>query len=335
MSEWNEISVSSAAPQKEKVEFEIEQDEVLENEPVAETKPNRPIEKVEAETDTEEDTDGTNSNEAEMLKGVETKGAQKRIRQLVQQRKEREERIAALEVEKEELRKKLREQEKDLSTSLKRSIDSSEEKLLSKIDYAKQAYERAADEGNSKGMLEAQEAMTQAYAELTGVKSSRESWQRYNEQVEAQFVEQPQPQQQQAQYDPKAVVWAGKNDWFGSNNVMTAAALAIDYDLKNEGYSPSDDEFYEEIDRRMHEQFPHKFQAEVEEQPVARRPNASNSAQVVAGASRTPASPSSGKKVKLTQEDIRLANKWGIPLERYAEEKLKAERASGDYTTIG
>jgi hypothetical protein len=117
---------------------------------------------------------------------------------------------------------------------------------------------------------------------------------------------------------------------------MTAAALALDYELKNEGFDPSDDEFYGEIDRRMREQFPHKFQAApVEEQPAVRKSSASNSTQVVAGASRTPASPSSGKKVKLTQEDIRLANKWGIPLERYAEEKLKAERSSGEYTAIG
>ena len=45
---------------------------------------------------------------------------------------------------------------------------------------------------------------------------------------------------------------------------------------------------------------------------------------------------SSGKKVKLTQEDVRLANKWGISLEQYAQEKLKIERAGdGGYTNIG
>ena len=190
-------------------------------------------------------------------------------------------------------------------------------------------------------MLEAQEAMSQAYAEMTGVTNSKDSWEKYNSEVERQLQEaeqlqQQKVQQQQPQYDPRAVEWAGQNEWFGSDNVMTAAALALDYELKNEGFDPSDDEFYGEIDRRMREQFPHKFQAApVEEQPAVRKSSASNSTQVVAGASRTPASPSSGKKVKLTQEDIRLANKWGIPLERYAEEKLKAERSSGEYTAIG
>jgi len=344
--EWNEIDLNPAPPQKEKVEFEVEGQE--ENEPVAVA--SEPVQ-IETEPEPEPDTkpaqdaeEGFEPAEAQTdseLKGIETKGAQKRIRQLVQQRKEREEQVAALQREKEELQKKLREQEKDIASSLKKSIDSNEQFLLNKIEYAKRAYQRAADEGNSAEMLEAQEAMSQAYAEMTGVNSSKSSWEKYNSEVERQLQEaeqfqQQQVQQQQPQYDPRAVEWAGQNEWFGSDNVMTAAALALDYELKNEGFDPSDDEFYGEIDRRMREQFPHKFQAApVEEQPAVRKSSASNSTQVVAGASRTPASPSSGKKVKLTQEDIRLANKWGIPLERYAEEKLKAERSSGEYTTIG
>ncbi len=58
----------------------------------------------------------------------------------------------------------------------------------------------------------------------------------------------------------------------------------------------------------------------------------SQPAQVVSGASRS--SPSSGKKVKLSKEDVRLANKWGIPLEQYAAEKLKVTSADGEYTDI-
>lgn len=346
--EWNEVDLNPAPSQREKIEFEVEGQEENESADVA----SEPVQvEVEEEAkpstkpaqDAEEGFEPAEAQTDSELKGVETKGAQKRIRQLVQQRKEREEQVAALQREKEELQKKLREQEKDIASSLKKSIDSNEQFLQNKIEYAKRAYQRAADEGNSAEMLEAQEAMSQAYAEMTGVNSSKSSWEKYNSEIERQTQEaeqfqqqQGQQQQQQPQYDPKAVEWAGQNDWFGSDNIMTAAALALDYELKNEGFNPSDDEFYGEIDRRMREQFPHKFQAApVEEQPAVRKSSASNSTQVVAGASRTPASPSSGKKVKLTQEDIRLANKWGIPLERYAEEKLKAERSSGEYTTIG
>ena len=344
--EWNNISLNPTPSKKEKVEFEVEGQE--DNEPVAvasepvqiEIEPERKPDTKPAQ-DAEEGFEPAEAQTDSELKGVETKGAQKRIRQLVQQRKEREEQVAALQREKEELQKKLREQEKDIASSIKKSIDSNEQFLQNKIEYAKRVYQRAADEGNSAEMLEAQEAMSQAYAEMTGVNSSKSSWEKYNSEVERQLQEaeqfqQQQVQQQQPQYDPRAVEWAGQNEWFGSDNVMTAAALALDYELKNEGFDPLDDEFYGEIDRRMREQFPHKFQAApVEEQSAVRKSSTSNSTQMVAGASRTSASPSSGKKVKLTQEDVRLANKWGIPLERYAEEKLKAERSSGEYTTIG
>ena len=108
---------------------------------------------------------------------------------------------------------------------------------------------------------------------------------------------------------------------------MTAASLAIDSQLKEEGFTPTDPDYYIEIDRRIKETFPHKFSGEVRKQEATSQP-----AQVVAGASRS--SPGSSKKVKLTKEDVRLAGKWNVPLEQYAQEKLKADQANGEYTTI-
>ena len=107
---------------------------------------------------------------------------------------------------------------------------------------------------------------------------------------------------------------------------MTAAALAIDADLKQEGFSPTEDEYYQEIDSRLKESFPHKYKKE------ETRMQETSPAQVVAGGTRS--TPSSNKKVKLSKEDVRLANKWNIPLEQYAQEKLKATSAEGEYTTI-
>ena len=146
-----------------------------------------------------------------------------------------------------------------------------------------------------------------------------------------QAVEQPVAQQQQvpqAVSDPKAEQWASDNDWLGKDNVMTAAALAIDAELKNEGYDPSDNDFYQEIDNRIKTSFPHKF----EEDKERVQETTSSPAQVVSGSSRS--SPSSRKKIKLSQEDLRLAQKWNIPLETYAAQKLKVHQADGDYTDI-
>ena len=122
---------------------------------------------------------------------------------------------------------------------------------------------------------------------------------------------------------------------------MTAAAIAIDEQLKGEGFDPTDDEFYEEIDQRLQQSFPKKFkkqakvvEEEADQEAEVREPK--QPSQVVGGASRTVANPKTSRpnKVKLTRDDIEMANRWGIPLERYAEQKLVADKAEGEYTTI-
>jgi hypothetical protein len=107
--------------------------------------------------------------------------------------------------------------------------------------------------------------------------------------------------------------------------MMTAAALALDAQLKEEGFDPADDDFYTEVDTRLQQTFPTKFKKTEQ----VRQKETSNPSQVVAGTSRTPAS----KKIKLTQEDVRLANKWNVPLEQYAKEKAKVTD-SEEYTNI-
>ena len=136
--------------------------------------------------------------------------------------------------------------------------------------------------------------------------------------------------QQPAQPDPRAIDWQANNEWFGQDNIMTASALAIDAELKNEGYSPTDEDFYNEIDKRIRAAFPTKF-TKGEPAQQERNDGSSSPSQVVAGGSRSSPNP---KKVKLSQEDVRLANKWGIPLEQYAAEKMKVTKSEGDYTTI-
>ena len=107
--------------------------------------------------------------------------------------------------------------------------------------------------------------------------------------------------------------------------MMTAAALALDAQLKEEGFDPADDDFYTEVDTRLQQTFPTKFK----QTQQVRQKDTSSPSQVVAGTSRTPAS----KKIKLTQEDVRLAQKWNVPLEQYAKEKAKVTD-SEEYTNI-
>ena len=315
--EWTEVETTSPDNKEDKVEFEVEEEEVkVQAQPELETK-SEPKEEAQVQEKPKE--------EAQELDGIETKGAQKRIRQLIKQRKDRDDHIAQLVQQNETLSTRLNSREKEFHNISKLNLDANEKQITDKLELARAAYASAHEEGNSEKILKAQEFLNEAQNDLKTVNVTK-----------AKFKDEPtepQPQQQQQkpqpQVDPLAVEWAEKpeNKWFGKDRVMTAAALALDADLKEQGFDPNDPEFYNEIDSKLKENFPHKFTVKesVQEQP-------SQPAQVVAGASRS--TPSSNKKVKLTREDVRLAQNWGIPLEQYAAEKLKVENADGEYTAI-
>tara|TARA_R100001480_G_scaffold122792_2_gene121232 strand:- start:634 stop:1620 length:987 start_codon:yes stop_codon:yes gene_type:complete len=316
--EWSEVETK--APEEPKVEYEVEGEE---DEKVETPSPIKAKEEVKSEEAPKEDSPPE-------LEGVDTKGAQKRIRQLVKQRKERDEKLAELMRQNEELNSKLKNTEHQFNTVSKLNLNASEKQITDKLELARNAYKSAHEEGDSAKILQAQEFLNEAQNDLKSLTATKQQFEQ--QPVQQQQVQQPQYQPQPTP-DPRAAEWAQKNEWFGSDQVMTAASLAIDGQLKEEGFNPTDPEYYTEIDRRLKETFPHKFAAQaapVEE--VRQQVEASKPAQVVAGASRS--SPGSSKKVKLSKEDIRLANKWDIPLEQYALEKQKSEQADGEYTTI-
>lgn len=308
--EWNEVDVK-ASEEENKVDYEVE-DEVVEEKaiPLVQAK-EEVVEKVE--------------EVPKELEGIETKGAQKRIKQLVKQRKERDEQLAHLIQQNEQLNNRLQNTEHQFNTVSQLNLTASEKQITDKLELARNVYKSAHEEGDSTKILEAQEFLNEAQNDLKSLSATKQQFEQRPVQ-QPQAVQQPQYQPQPTA-DPRAEEWAVNNTWFGQDQVMTAASLAIDSQLKEEGFTPTDPDYYTEIDRRIKETFPHKFSGEVRKQEATSQP-----AQVVAGASRS--SPGSSKKVKLTKEDVRLAGKWNVPLEKYAQEKLKADQANGEYTTI-
>ena len=313
---WAEVDVSAKPEEQEQIEFELEEEEKVEEK--QEAQPEEP--KIEEPQVEEEET-------PKELEGIETKGAEKRIRQLIRQRKEREETIQTLLAQNEELKNNLSKKDKEVVSITSNSLNANEQSLEKTIKMAKEAYLEAFDSGEKEKVLEAQETLNNAQADLKMLQRMKVNAAKQQQELEAQEV-QPEPQvQQQPQptaVDVKAQEWAEQNDWFGEDTIKTAAALALDAELKSEGYDPNDNEFYEEIDRRLEKAFGGSS-VRVEE-------NTSQPSQVVSGASRS--SQNSRSKVKLSKEDVRLANKWGIPLEQYAAEKLKVTTADGEYTNI-
>ena len=309
---WSKVNV----PEDSDLEIEVEKEEVTASEEKPKPEPEEPPVKP---------------DEPE-LEGIETKGAEKRIRKLIRQRKERDEEIEKLVQTNTDLTSRLQTKEQEAASNVKQNIQINEKQIEDKIGLARSAYLDAFESGDKEKLLQSQEILNQAQFEKQRIGDAKHALTEYES-----LAQKEQSEEQPAGFkpDPKAMRWASENDWFGKDQIMTYGALEIDKKLKIEGYDPSDDDFYEEVNTRLHKEFPHKFnnvEAEEDSQPRQQEKTLAP-AQVVAGTSRSP-STASNRKVKLSQEDLRLANKWKIPLEVYAAEKLKIDKAEGEYTNV-
>ena len=87
---------------------------------------------------------------------------------------------------------------------------------------------------------------------------------------------------------------------------MTNEIMTVHEDLVGMGVDVESDEYYNEIDKRMKENFPHRFSVSEQRKPV----------QKVASAGRT---QQGRKSVRLTKSQVAIAKKLGVPLEEYAK----------------
>ncbi len=181
----------------------------------------------------------------------------------------------------------------DLYESKKKSAE--EALAIARTDH-KTAYES----GDSEKLLEVSEKIADLKYELKNLESSPKPIERsVSEKTSGEVSNTPKPQ-----VDPKALRWSQENTWFGKDVAMTGAAYGIDNELKNQGYDPTSDAYYAEIDRRMREAFPSNFE---EDEPR----------QVVAGVNR--ATRSTSKRVRLSEGQIAMAQRLGVPTNEYAK----------------
>ena len=268
-------------------------------------------EQAEQETVEEASEDEGQKDDKEEELDQYSKNVRDRISKITQKyRDEEAQRIAAV-----EFAQKVKQQNDELRERLS-ALDQSYvgefgTRIQSQIDAAKVAYQKAYDEGDADAMFEAQKNLSRLALEEAQVEQAKK---RQEQQAAAPKQEQPQqqPQQQVApKPDPKAEAWAAKNEWFGQDQTMTYAAFGIHRQLiEDEGFDPTSDEYYTELDRRVRDEFPQKFGGSKDKGPR------------VASAEST-ASKSSTKKgrrtVKLTPSQIQIAKRLNVPLEEYAK----------------
>ena len=247
-----------------------------------------------------------------------SENVQKRINQLTAKRKQAlEEADAAYKYaeqqkkQNEELQKKLEQLNTGYTSEFSNRIEAQSEQ-------AKKLYKEAFDAGDAEKMSEATKLMGKLAIEderlrLQKLRTENAGAEKNEGQPQTPQREAPQNQE----IDPKLQSWLDKNTWFAKDMVMTRGAQALHEIVVGEGFDPSTDDYYNEIDKRLRVEFPQKFQSD------------RKVAQTVAPANGKAVTSGRKKQIELTPGQVAFAKKMRIPLEQYAKEVAKIETRKG------
>jgi hypothetical protein len=189
-------------------------------------------------------------------------------------------------------------------------ISEYESRVVAETDAAKKKLKQSLETGDVDGQVDAQQSLSRLAIENERVKST----QAQRKKMAADLENAPPRQYQQPtmppppQPDEKAEEWAQKNEWFGKDEPMTLTSFSIHRKLVEEGIDPQSNLYYNEVDKRMRENFPHKFDRK---QPPAQSVASATRGTNIAGRRRG--------TVRLTPSQVAIAKKLGVPLEEYAK----------------
>jgi len=241
-----------------------------------------------------------------------SEGVKKRISKLTAKMREAERREQAALQYAQAAKKELEEnQKKNLA------LDSSyTTEFENRIKLQDQVLRNNLKEAIDRGDIDAQ---VEAQTQLAAVASQNDKLAMIKQQQEERAqqpapVAEPQQPQQPAPRDPKADAWAAKNEWFGTDEPMTLTAFSIHKTMVEvEGWDATSDEYYAEVDKRIRQEFPHKFGLTTRQ-----------SGPVVASANR--GGQKKGKqKIQLTKSEVAIADKLGVSYEQYAKQKARMQ----------
>ena len=241
---------------------------------------------------------------------------QKRIQKLVAQRREAEVQSRQIQEQNAQLAARLERLEKG-------SQQSSENAFNQRYAQTKEALKKAIEEGDTDAQLDFSEQIADYRAAM------RVSEMQRNQRIQQETASPTVGRAQQAAQNPapqKAMQWWEKNNWFNGQGYEreTAAARAIDVQLDIEGFDKDSDDYYDQLNNRLHNVFPELVSKTSPSKPRIK--------------SRSPVAPSTGgspnykgNRVRLTKQQLSAAREVGITtedgLKRYASEIRKLERS--------
>ena len=241
---------------------------------------------------------------------------QKRIQKLVSQRRDAEIQARQIQEQNAQLQKRLERLEQG-------SQKTAEQAFNQRYSQTKAALEQAVEEGDTKAQVAFQEQMADMRAAMRIAEMQKQQSQ---QRAAASPTVGRAQQAAQNPAPPKAMQWWQANNWFNAQGFEreTAAARSIDVQLDLEGYDKNSDEYYHTLNNRLQKMFPELSSGA---SPSKKRTK-----------SRPPVAPTTGgsssykgNRVRMTQEQLRMARELGINdekgLKKYEAEIRRQQRS--------
>ena len=182
---------------------------------------------------------------------------ERRLKKQLHQQKNRESNhlISSLQKKNQALEERLAKVEKRTSGAELARVDKAIDDAGVSVEYAKMKIQEAVNAGDGASMTRAQELWYEAQRKLESLKSLREQATRQMSQPPNQGIQPPNVAVQR-----RASEWMAKNPWYDPRNgdFDSETAFRIDQRLTAEGFDPTSDEYWDEMDSRVKQYLPHR-----------------------------------------------------------------------------
>ena len=246
---------------------------------------------------------------------------QRRIKKLVDQRREAELESHKLQEQTAQLQARLERLETGTATTARHQAETA---FQTRYQETRSALAKAVEEGDTENQLQFTEQLADMRAAIRVAELQRSQQTQQAAQAASPTVGRAQ-QAAQAPAPKKAMDWWQKNRWFNSGGFEreTAAARAIDVQLDIEGFDKESDDYYEALNNRLRNVFP---ELNSEREPVKAKPKSRSPVAPTAGGSSY-----KGNRIRLSNDQLRMARELGITdevgLKKYEAEVRRQTRS--------
>jgi hypothetical protein len=218
--------------------------------------------------------------------------------------------ISALERRNEELARRLAAVESAATSFQFAQVDKAIDDEATRVEYAKMKLLQASQSGNAEEQVEYLEQLQESKTRLSQMQAYKKQ-----QIAAANRPRQNVPNPVSNAVQENASAWLSKNKWFDPQARDTESRIAkvVDQEMADEGWDPSDQEYWDELDNRLTSRLPHRYAAKSGGSTSRSRPNPTASSR----AANPSAVPSNA--IKLSPERVRAikdAGAWDDPASR-------------------